>query len=207
MSSLAEQLARPEVLALDPFDIAAINAASTPDAIKLDANENPYSPLIDGALAANVNRYPEPQPKRLKALLSQLYGVQPENLVITRGADDAIEMLIRTYCRPTIDAVAVCTPTFSAYAHFVRLQGARLIEAPLSAGFAFEIDLFLTALEGEVSLKLAFICTPNNPTGNEVHPALILKLADALPATIVVAHEPYLDFSRTPNLPANAASR
>ncbi len=60
-----------------------------------------------------------------------------ENIVVTRGADDAIDMLVRTFCRPAIDAVAVCTPTFSAYAHFVQLQGARLIEAPLTARFRF----------------------------------------------------------------------
>ncbi|MDQ3471821.1 MAG: hypothetical protein M3428_05545, partial [Pseudomonadota bacterium] len=66
MSSLARRLARREILALEPFDIAAqANAAFGPDAIKLDANENPYSPLSDGPLAAGLNRYPEPQPRRL----------------------------------------------------------------------------------------------------------------------------------------------
>ena len=109
-----------------------------PDAIKLDANENPYPPLVEGALAASVNRYPEPQPQRLKASLAALYGVASENLVITRGADDAIDMLVRTFCRPDIDAVAVCTPSFSAYAHFVKLQGARLVEVPLNADFDFD---------------------------------------------------------------------
>jgi histidinol-phosphate/aromatic aminotransferase/cobyric acid decarboxylase-like protein len=126
MTSLAQRLARPEVLALEPFDIAANNALALPDAIRLDANENPFPPLVEGALAAGANRYPEPQPARLKAAMAALYGVKPDNLVVTRGADDAIEILIRAYCRPGEDAVALCTPSFSAYAHFVRLQGARL---------------------------------------------------------------------------------
>ncbi len=207
MNSLAERLARPEVLGLEPFDIAANNAFAAPDAIKLDANENPYPPLVDGPLARSVNRYPEPQPARLKATLAALYGVQPENIVITRGADDAIDMLVRAYCRPGIDGAAICTPTFSAYAHFVRVQGARLIEARLSPTFDVDAKEFLAAANGEDNLKLAFICTPNNPTGNEVDPELILEVADALPETIIVADEAYLDFSSTQSLAGEAARR
>lgn len=208
MTSLAYRLARPEVVALEPFDIAAqANWAFGPEAIKLDANENPYPPLVDGPLAASLNRYPEPQPMRLKAALAAIYGVQPENLVVTRGADDAIDMLIRTFCRPGRDAVAICKPTFSAYAHFVKLQGARLIEVPLTPEFDFDADAFVATVANETSLKLAFICTPNNPTGNEVDPGFILRLADALPDTIFVADEAYLDFSTTPSLATEAARR
>jgi histidinol-phosphate aminotransferase/imidazoleglycerol-phosphate dehydratase/histidinol-phosphatase len=208
MSSLAERLARPEVLALEPFDIAAqANWAFGPDAIKLDANENPFSPLVEGPLAASVNRYPEPQPMRLKLAMAALYGVEAENLVVTRGADDAIEILIRAYCRPQEDAVAICTPSFSAYGHFVKLQGARLLEVPLTAQFDFEAEAFIAAVREEANLKLAFICTPNNPTGNEIDPAEILRVADALPETIIVADEAYLDFSATPSLSAEATRR
>ena len=208
MTTLAQRLARPEIVALEPFDIAAqANSAFGPDAIKLDANENPYPPLVEGPLAASVNRYPEPQPARLKAALAALYGVEPDNVVITRGADDAIDMLIRTFCRPQTDAVAICTPSFSAYAHFVRLQGARPIEVPLTAEFDFDAEAFIAAARDEASVKLAFICTPNNPTGNEVDPAAILRVADALPETIIVADEAYLDFSSTPSLAARAAKR
>lgn len=207
MTSLAQRLARPEVLALEPFDIAANNANALPDAIKLDANENPFPPLVEGSLASTVNRYPEPQPAKLKAALAALYGVESPNVVVTRGADDAIEILVRAYCRPGTDAVAICTPSFTAYAHFVRLQGARLIEARLTSDFDFDADAFLEAVKGEANLKLAFICTPNNPTGNEVDPALILKVADALPDTIIVADEAYLDFSRTQSLVGEAIRR
>jgi histidinol-phosphate aminotransferase/imidazoleglycerol-phosphate dehydratase/histidinol-phosphatase len=208
MTSLAQRLARPEILALEPFDIAArANSDFGPEAIKLDANENPFAPLVDGALAAGVNRYPEPQPVRLKSAMAALYGVEPDNLVITRGADDAIDMLVRAFCRPSEDAVAICKPTFSAYAHFVRLQGARLIEAPLEANFDFDADRFIAAVVAEPNLKLAFICSPNNPTGNEVEPGELLKAADALPDTIVVVDEAYLDFASTPSVASEAAKR
>src|SRR4028119_1579536 len=138
MTSLAARLARPEILALAPFDIAAqANDAFGPDAIKLDANENPYPPLSEGALAAGLNRYPEPQPARLKKAMAALYDVAPEELAVTRGADDAIDILVRAFCRAGTDAVSVCTPTFSAYAHFAKLQGARVIEAKLDENFDF----------------------------------------------------------------------
>jgi histidinol-phosphate aminotransferase/imidazoleglycerol-phosphate dehydratase/histidinol-phosphatase len=208
MSSLARRLARPEILALEPFDIAAqFNWAFGADAVKLDANENPYAPLVEGSLAASVNRYPEPQPARLKMAMAALYGVQPENLVITRGADDAIDMLIRTFCRPGEDAVSICRPTFSAYAHFVRLQGARLLEVSLDENFDFHADAFIAAVKDEPSLKLAFICSPNNPTGNEIAPEELLKVADALQDTIVVVDEAYLDFASTPSVVDEAARR
>ncbi len=130
MTSLAARLARPEILALEPFDIAAqANSVFTADAIKLDANENPFAPLVQGAFSANINRYPEPQPAALVKTMAALYGVAPENVVVTRGADDAIDILVRAFCRPQVDAVSICQPTFSAYAHFARLQGARVLEA------------------------------------------------------------------------------
>jgi len=208
MNSLARRLARPEILALEPFDIAAqFNWAFGADAVKLDANENPYAPLVEGSLAASVNRYPEPQPARLKAAMAALYGVEPDNLVITRGADDAIDMLVRAFCRPGDDAVSICKPTFSAYAHFVRLQGARLLELSLDENFDFHADAFIAAVKDEPSLKLAFICSPNNPTGNEIVPDELLKVADALPQTIVVVDEAYLDFASTPSVVDEAVRR
>ena len=208
MTSLAARLARPEILALAPFDIAAqANDAFGPDAIKLDANENPYPPLSEGALAAGLNRYPEPQPARLKKAMAALYGVAAGELAVTRGADDAIDILVRTFCRSGEDAVSICTPTFSAYAHFARLQGARVIEAKLDRNFDFDADAFLEAVAEEPSLKLAFICSPNNPTGNPVDPAQALKVADALPETLIVLDEAYLEFSETPSLASEAALR
>jgi histidinol-phosphate aminotransferase/imidazoleglycerol-phosphate dehydratase/histidinol-phosphatase len=208
MTSLAVRLARPEILALGEFDIAA-NADDSfgSDAIKLDANENPYAPLSEGALAAGLNRYPEPQPARLKKAMAALYGVSPENLAVTRGADDAIDILVRAFCRPSMDAVSICTPTFSAYAHFARLQGGRVIEARLDENFDFRPEALLRAVADEPSLKLVFLCSPNNPTGNPVDPADVLRVADALADSIVVLDEAYLEFSQTPSLAEEATRR
>ena len=195
--SLARRLARPEILALPAFDIAAkANDAFGPDAIKLDANENPFPPLLDGAVAAGVNRYPEPQPARLVGAMAALYGVEAENLVVTRGADDAIDILIRTFCRPGEDAVSICTPTFSAYAHFAALQGARTIEVPLEDDFGFDPEVVIDRLLLERNVKLAFICAPNNPTGNLIPWVDIAAVCLALDHnTLVVVDEAYIEFS------------
>jgi histidinol-phosphate aminotransferase/imidazoleglycerol-phosphate dehydratase/histidinol-phosphatase len=208
MTSLLQRLARPEILALPPVDIAAqANEIFSSGAIKLDANENPFPPLVEGSLAANLNRYPEPQPAELRRVMAALYAVGPENLVVTRGADDAIDILIRTFCRPGVDAISICPPTFSAYAQFARLQGAGVIEAPLNASFDFDPDAFLEAVSGRAELKLAFICSPNNPTGNPVPPSDILRVAEALPDTIIVLDEAYIEFSEMESLAAEAARR
>ena len=93
-------------------------------------------------------------------------------------------------------AVSICPPTFAAYAHFALLQGARVIEAPLGRGFRSRSRRADRPAAGEAkSLKLAFLCSPNNPTGNVVAPADILRVADALPETIVVLDEAYLEFA------------
>ena len=208
MTSLAARLARPEVLELAPFDIAAnANREFGSDAIKLDANENPYPPLAEGPLAINVNRYPEPQPQRLRESMAALYDVDFSQLVITRGADDAIDMLVRTFCRPATDAIAISSPTFTAYEHFARLQGARVVDVPLGPNFDFDAKRLIAAVENDGGVKLVFICSPNNPTGNEVDPSAILRVADALGEAIVVVDEAYLDFASTPSLSREAVGR
>jgi histidinol-phosphate aminotransferase/imidazoleglycerol-phosphate dehydratase/histidinol-phosphatase len=177
------------------------------DAIKLDANENPYPPLVGDGLSATVNRYPEPQPAELRNVMAALYGVAPENLVVTRGADDAIDILVRTFCRPREDAVSICVPTFSAYAQFARLQGARVLEAKLDDSFDLDADAFLASVAGEANLKLAFLCSPNNPTGNPIPPEDVLRIAEALPNTIVVLDEAYIEFSELESLAGEASTR
>ncbi len=204
MTSLPRRLARAEILSLAPFDLGDRTGE---DLIKLDANESPFPPLANGPLAAELNRYPEPQPARLIATMAAVYGVPAANLLLTRGGDDAIDIIVRTVCRPAEDAVAVCLPTFSAYAHFARLQGARVIEARLAADFAFAPNLLLEAVANEPSLKIVFLCTPNNPTGTPIDPADVLVVADALPDTLIVVDEAYLEFSGLTSLASESARR
>jgi histidinol-phosphate aminotransferase len=196
MSSLVQRLARPEILALPETDVSAnANALFGPDAIKLDANESPYEPLVGGNFGSRLNRYPEPQPAALRAAMAAVYGVAPEKLLVTRGADDAIDVLVRSFCRAGQDKVSICPPTFSAYAQFARIQGAEVIEIPLDANYDLDAQAFIASARDVQDLKLAFLCTPNNPTGNRIAPQIVLQIAQALPDTIIVADEAYIEFA------------
>jgi histidinol-phosphate aminotransferase len=200
MTSLAQRLARPEILALPPTDTAAAaGGAPIGRSIKLDANENPFAPLITGSIAASVNRYPEPQPAALRQRLADLYGCSPAQLWATRGSDDAIDLLIRTFCNPGVDSIAIVEPTFSAYAQFARVQGAKVISARLTDELLFDPAVVVAAC-AEARPKLLFLCTPNNPTGTPVAPSDVLAIAAALPDTLVVADEAYIEFADTPSL-------
>ncbi len=193
-TSLATRHARPEILALPPCDIAG---APLPGTVRLDANENPFVPLVTGQ--SGINRYPEPQPAALRQRLADLYGVDPAALWVARGSDDAIDLLIRAFCRPGVDSIAIVEPTFSAYAQFARVQGAAVITARLGDDFAFDADAILTAI-GDAAPKLLFLCTPNNPTGGEIPLAAIDRLIAALPDTLVVVDEAYGEFAAAPSL-------
>lgn len=202
MSGLAERLARPEILALRPFDLAARDGG---DDVRLDANENPFEPLIDGPLAKSLNRYPEPQPALLRARLAGLYGAPAENVLVTRGGDDAIDILIRAFCRPGEDGVVVCPPTFSAYAHFARVQGARVVEVPLDRDFSLDVQAVIDTVRADGRIKIVFVCSPNNPTGDVTAPAVVRELARALPEVLILLDEAYVEFADVESLTAEAA--
>lgn len=182
------RLARAAVRDLPPVDIAGAPIAGT---IRLNANENPYGALVDGQ--AGINRYPEPQPDALRTRMSELYGVDPDRLWVTRGSDDAIDLLIRTFCEAGQDRVGIVEPTFSAYAQFTLVQGASVVRARLGPDFGFDADAVLAQMAAERP-KLLFLCTPNNPTGTPIAAADVRRIARGLPDTIVVADEAYGEF-------------
>lgn len=186
--SIAFRLARTAVRDLPSPDIAG---APLPGTIRLDANESPYPALVDGQ--PGINRYPEPQPVALRARMSALYGVDPDRLWVTRGSDDAIDLLIRTFCEAGVDSVGIVEPTFSAYAQFSRVQGASVVSARLDDDFRFDANAVLAQMT-EARPKLLFLCTPNNPTGTPVGADDVRRIARELPDTIVVADEAYIEF-------------
>jgi len=188
-------LARAEIRALKPYDHAAWDPAFE----RLHANELPWRSPTDDSLAG-LNRYPEPQPHELVRLLAKLYGVAPDSLLVSRGSDEAIDLLVRAFCRAGEDAVLVTPPTFGMYAVAARIQGAAVVTAPLrrELGYALEVDRIGEALQtaGAARIKLVFLCTPNNPTGNPLEPATIERVLDAAAGrALVVVDEAYVEFS------------
>lgn len=182
--------ARPEILALQPYSSARMEAGQA--RIMLNANESPWAPAGDDD--SDLNRYPDPQPGALRARLAELYGVAAEQVLIGRGSDEAIDLLVRGFCSEGRDAVVISPPTFGMYAVAARTQGAAVVEAPLGADFAVDADALLAKVTD--STKLVFVCTPNNPTGALVPAATIERLAAVLrDRALVVVDEAYLEFA------------
>lgn len=191
-------IARPDIQQLSPYQ----HAAWEPSLVRLHANELPWRASSD-ASDAGLNRYPEPHPHALAARLAQLYGVDSEAVLPCRGSDEAIDLLTRCYARCGRDAIVVTPPTFGMYSLCARVQGAMIIEVPLSreAGFRVDVAALLKAVSS--SVKLVFLCSPNNPTGNAIDRAAVLTLAAALAGrALLVIDEAYVEFAGKPSLAA-----
>lgn len=183
--------ARPEIRELRPYASARAMAGLAP--VTLNANENPWPASHDAGL--NLNRYPDPQPARLVAAWAEALGAPPECLLVTRGSDEAIDLLVRAFCRAGLDAVAQCPPTFGMYAISARIQGAAVLDVPLLPGaFELDVDSVVTAALGN-AVPLVFLCRPNNPTGGNFRVEQLTTLLEALKErSLVVVDEAYIDF-------------
>ncbi|MGN2252082.1 histidinol-phosphate transaminase [Frateuria sp. GZRe12] len=191
------ELARAEIRALVPYSSARMEA--TGGALMLNANESAWAPYGDAGL--DCHRYPDPQPAVLVERLAALYGVRPDQVLVGRGSDEAIDLLVRAFCRAGEDAILVQPPTFGMYAVCARVQNAEVIELPLSADFALDVHSLLAAMTPAV--KLVFVCAPNNPTGAGVPLEAVEELARRLAGrALLVVDEAYVEFADS----ASAAS-
>lgn len=191
-----ESLARPEILAMKPYSSARKEAPG--EGILLNANESPWT-LIDepGAL----NRYPDPQPAMLLSRLAGLYSVPKENLLVTRGSDEGIDLLTRVFCRAGRDAILQCPPTFGMYKIAAQTQGAEIISVDRVAedGFRLDQQAVLNTLRDNPQIKLVFLTSPNNPTGDVIDPDFLRELLQLTrEQSIVVLDEAYAEFSDQP---------
>lgn len=189
-------LARPDILSLQPYQ----HAAWEPTLERMHANEMPWRAAGDGS-HAGLNRYPEPQPQELINHLAQLYGVLPGNVLAGRGSDEGIDLLVRAFCRAGVDSVLICPPTFGMYKVSARIQGAGVVEVPLLKERGFELDLQSVLAAWRENVKLVFICTPNNPTGNLLDRASIEVLcAHLADKALIVVDEAYIEFAGVPSM-------
>ncbi|MGH8201630.1 MAG: histidinol-phosphate transaminase [Steroidobacteraceae bacterium] len=194
--SWVQELARPDIVALKPYE----HASWEPSLERLHANEVPWRPAADDS-RAGLNRYPEPQPRALVERLAQLYAVAPASLLVGRGSDEAIDLLTRAFCRAGCDAVLVCPPTFGMYSVSARIQGAKVVQAPLLAADGFALDEATLLARCTATVKLVFLCSPNNPTGNLLDEAVIVRIARHLAGrALLVIDEAYIEFAARPSL-------
>jgi len=178
---------------------SARSSALTGD-VWLNANESAWANPAD--VAGGARRYPDPQPVALRDRLAELYGCAAGQLLIGRGSDEAIDLLVRALCEPGRDAVVTTPPVFGMYAVCARLQNAPLIEVPLvDQGDALVADIeavIAAALSGNA--KLVFLCSPSNPAGSVITLAEIERVATALQGrALVVVDEAYGEYAEQPS--------
>lgn len=185
-------LARAEIRALTPYSSARMEASG--GRVLLNANESPWPPAADAG--EGLNRYPDPQPAVLLQQLAELYGVAPDRILVGRGSDEAIDLLVRAFCRAGEDAILISPPTFGMYAVAAAIQSAAVVTAPLAEDFTLDADALLAALTP--SVKLVFVCSPNNPSGSVVPLETLERLALALRGrALLVVDEAYIEFAGT----------
>jgi histidinol-phosphate aminotransferase len=193
-------LARPEIVAMKPYSSARKEAPSR--GVLLNANESPWSLLEDAGPDDNLNRYPDPQPPELVSSLSELYGVDEENVLVTRGSDEGIDLLTRVFCRAGKDAILHCPPTFGMYRIAAQTQGAAIVSVPRKAENDFKLDQqgILDAIADDARIKLIFLTSPNNPTGDAIEAGCLPELLQAASdRALVVVDEAYAEFCRFPS--------
>jgi histidinol-phosphate aminotransferase len=189
-------LARPDLLALKAYEPARWD----PTLVRLHANETPWRPIADES-AAGLNRYPEPISTPLCTSLAALYGTSPDCTLVGRGSDEGIDLLTRAFCRAGEDAVVVCPPTFGMYAVAARIQGAGVIEIPLRSELGFVLDTGAVIAALDASVKIVWLCSPNNPTGQLLERAAVdAVVAAAAGRAMVVVDEAYVEFAGQPSL-------
>jgi histidinol-phosphate aminotransferase len=190
MNTRLLDLARPELRELKAYQPARYES----DCIRLNANEAPWRAPNDNS-ERGLNIYPPPRPFALAERLARHYGVDSEQLLVTRGSSEAIDLLIRAFCITGRDAVLICPPTFGMYEVYAAIQGAEVRRVPLlaSQGFALDDAAVIAALDAHC--KLVFLCSPNNPTGNELDRAAVERICEACTGrALVVIDEAYFDF-------------
>lgn len=152
----------------------------------LDANENPFGTL---------NRYPDPYQTDLKSKIAALKEVDTQQIFIGNGSDEVIDLVFRIFCQPREDKALTFSPTYGMYDVSAAINEVSLTKLPLTENFQIDLDAVVPLLK-DPQLKLVFICSPNNPTGNLFSKKTVETLLKRFNG-IVVIDEAYIDFSPT----------
>ena len=180
-------LVRDNIRRLKPYSSARSEFAGSAE-VFLDANENAFgSPAGNG-----YNRYPDPLQKELKERVAEMNGLDPSQIFVGNGSDEAIDLLFRIFCEPGRDECVVCPPTYGMYRVSADINDVAVKEVPLTSDFQLDVDAILNSVT--TNTKLIFICSPNNPTGNLMRRGDVISIAEKFRG-IVVIDEAYIHFS------------
>ncbi|KAF0129611.1 MAG: histidinol-phosphate aminotransferase [Bacteroidetes bacterium] len=177
-------LIRPHLHGIVPYSTARDESKAV-HGVFLDANENPYK--------WPYNRYPDPLQKELRKAIAELKQMDESQVFIGNGSDEIIDLLIRVFCEPGKNSIMVLPPTYGMYAVSARAHNIRVKEVQLD-------DEFQPHLEGIAAhwkdVKLIFLCSPNNPTGNKMDATRVLSLLETFDGVVVI-DEAYSDYSES----------
>lgn len=194
MNPAIANLVRPHFLSMKGYVSAGMEAGKDAARVFMNANENPFElPGLEG-----FNRYPEPQPPALLNAYARRYRVSADQIVATRGADEAIAVLTKLFCEPCTDRVVICPPAFGMYKVNALAAPASAEEIPLieaNGTFSLDTSAIINAAKHPNS-KLVYLCSPNNPTGNSLALQDLQAIcAGTLGSSMVILDETYIDFA------------
>ena len=179
-------LVRKNILGLKPYSSARDEYTGN-EGVFLDANENPFGEL---------NRYPDPHQKELKKSISKLKSISEKNIFIGNGSDEVIDLTFRVFCNPGKDKAIILSPTYGMYEVSAEINDIEIIKVPLNDKFQIDSNSLEKYFSND-TIKLLFICSPNNPTGNTIDN--IENIIEKFKG-IVFVDEAYNDFSDAPSL-------
>ncbi|MEL7251943.1 MAG: histidinol-phosphate transaminase [Bacteroidota bacterium] len=180
-------LIRPNIAALKPYSSARDEFKGQAE-VYLDANENPFE--------SGLNRYPDPLAAAVKAELEGIKGVPAKQIMLGNGSDEVIDLLFRIFCEPGQDEVIILPPTYGMYQVSADINNIAVKKVPLKPGFVPDVEAILATVTEQT--KLLWLCTPNNPSGNDFPVSAIEQLVAQFPG-IVVIDEAYVDFANRPS--------
>jgi len=182
-----ENITRENIKRLIPYSSARSEYEGDAQ-VFLDANENSLGSLLH----QNFHRYPDPLQKKLKDKISSLKNISVENIFIGNGSDEAIDLLIRAFCNPGKDEILIFPPTYGMYEVSAAINDVGIKRVLLTENF--ELDVPKIKEQIDASVKLIFICSPNNPTGNSFGENDIVSLLNQFYGLVII-DEAYIDFS------------
>mgnify|MGYP002623885753 CR=1 FL=1 len=180
-----QHITRPNIWSLAPYSSARNEYSGHAAHVFLDANENPYN--------SPYNRYPDPLQEEVKAKLSKIKGVPAECIFLGNGSDEAIDLVYRCFCEPQRDNVVAICPTYGMYQVCADINNVEYRNVMLDENYQITADKILAACDKNT--KAVWICSPNNPTGNNIKRDEIIKIIEAFDRLVIV-DEAYIDFSR-----------
>jgi histidinol-phosphate aminotransferase len=193
---MSANLARSQITRLKPYSAAHQQQETT----RLNANEVPWENGKDASIEAlqhHLNRYPQVRPWQLRDRLADHYGVLPQQLLVTRGSSEAIDLLVRVFCSPSEDNVIVTPPTFGMYRVYADIQQAEVRPIILQAREDFQLNPAQVAAAADAHTKIVFLCSPNNPTGNSFSAVNLESILENRHGqSLVVVDEAYIEFSQ-----------